>query len=418
MLSWFRQKFAAMRARYQHAKELKKQADAAIATNPYVAKRVQRNNNRHFFRKWTLRAAFAVAVKGVTTAAPDLVSTPLDVHARANGVEGGMQQHFATQNIRVYHRRNPLMPFHFAGQAARMAWQDSHTALGRTIGVPINYISGLFTGFSGVIFPSALDAYSFSDSQPHATRQCYIRPPARLDSGDLFESFTGMNVDVQVPDNATERRYYYTLVMAHEARHCDQDKDMRASALNEIDADVIADRLTARGNLATGISDEDRANMRSYWAALRLVNAVVGQDVGHYSTPGLLRGGITPMQAIDDSSTVRRLVQVLADGERKNKAVLPDSMERIERRYHLAVALLADHNAGDAELRAKAALFVRAVNYLDSMLSIDVIATPHARIASRIDMRWLTRDYTPVAPRPAAPVTSATAAPTPARRAS
>lgn len=416
MLSWFRQKFSALRARYQHSKELKKQADAAIATNPYVTKRVQRNNNRRFFRKWTLRAAFAVAVTGATTAAPDLVSAPLDAHARANGVEGSMQQHFATQNIRVYHRRNPLMPFHFAGQAARMAWQDNQTALGRGISVPINYVGGLFSGFGSVIFAQPLDAYSFSDRQPHAKRQCYIRPPGRLDSGELFESFTGMNVDVQVPDNAAERRYYYTLVMAHEARHCDQDKDMRASALNEIDADVIADRLTSRGNLAAGLSADDRANMRSYWAALRLVNAVVGQDVGHYSTPGLLRGGITPMQAIDDSSTVRRLVQVLADGERKNKAVLPDSMEGIERRYHLAKALLADRSAGDAELRAKAALFVRAVDYLDGMLSINVIATPHARIASRIDMTWLTRDYTPVAPRPAA--TATPAAVMPARRAS
>ncbi len=396
MLAQLRQKYAARRARRAQARANAKAADAALAANPVLYKRAVRRNDIAFLRRWTLRAAFAVAVTGVTTVQPDLVSTTLDTHAAAHGVKDGLQQHFATQNIRVYHRRNPLMPFHFAGQAARISWQNNDGVIGRAVGVPFSYLGGLFNGFGSVIFPNALDAYSLADNQPHATRQCFIRPPGDVDSVTLLRGFTGLGGDITAQDqnDPAVKRYYYTLIMAHEARHCDQDKKMK-SALNEIDADLAADRLT-RGIL----SAEDTRAHRDYWAALRLTSAVVGNDVGHYSTPALIRGGITPMQAIDDSATVRRLVQVLQDAEAMNENVFPKGMTRIERRYHLSLALLADPNAGDAQLRAKAELFVRAVNYLDLRLQGYVVQTAHAQIAPRINMAWLTRSYNPL-PQPA-----------------
>lgn len=395
MLSWLRQKYAARHIRRAELRAAKKAADAAIKANPLLYKRAVRLHDKTLLRRWTLRAAFAVAVTGITTVEPDLVSAPLDQHAAAHGVQGGLQKHFSTQNIRVYHRSNPLVPFHLAGQMARISWQESDSVIGRAIGVPFNYASGLFSGFGSILFSSPLDAYSLSDNQPPATRQCFIRPPGHIDSGTLLSTFTGLG-DVRADDenNAAVIRYYYTLVMAHEARHCDQDKKLHSSTLNEIDADLVADRLT------TGIlSEEDRRIRRDLWAALRLTGAVVGNDVGHYSTPSLIRGGVTPLQAIDDAAVVRRLVLVLQDAETRNKDAFPASMSRIERRYHLAKAMLADAGAGDAQLRAKASLFISAVDYLNGIMANQVAATPHAQMASRIDMSWLTRNYNP-APLP------------------
>lgn len=393
MLNWLRQKYAARAARRAQLRETQKAADAALKADPLLYKRAVRRSDRALLRRWGLRAAFAVAVTGVTTVEPDLVSTPLDTHAAAHGVKDGLQQHFATQGIRVYHRRNPLMPFHLAGQNVRVGWQSSESGIvSRSIGVPFNYVGGLFNGFSGVLFPSALDAYSLSDSRDHAQRQCFIRPPGDVDSVTLLRGFTGIGGNITSDDqnDASVKRYYYTLIMTHEARHCDQDKNMK-SALNEIDADVTADVLT-RGML----SEERTLALRDYWGALRLTGAVVGNDVGHYSTVALIRGGVTPMQAIDDSAVVRRLVQVLQDAEAVNALVLPKEMSRIERRYHLSASLLAKQNAGDAQLRAKAAMFVHAVETLNARMQGYVIKTPHAQMAQRIDMSWLMRNYNPV----------------------
>lgn len=393
MLNWLRQKYAARAAKRVQLHAARAAADAALKADPLLYKRAVRRSDRTLLRRWGLRAAFAVAVTGVTTVEPDLVSTPLDAHAAAHGVKNGLQQHFATKGIRVYHRRNPLMPFHLAGQTVRVGWQGSQGGvISRSIGVPFNYIGGLFNGFSSVLFPSALDAYSLSDSRAHAERQCFIRPPGEVDSVTLLRGFTGIGGNIASTDqnDAGVKRYYYTLIMAHEARHCDQDKNMK-SALNEIDADVTADLLT-RGML----SEQTTLALRDYWAALRLTGAVVGNDVGHYSTIALIRGGVTPMQAIDDSAVVRRLVQVLQDAEAVNGLVLPADMSRIERRYHLSVSLLATPNAGDAQLRAKAALFVHAVDSLNNRMQGYVIKTPHAQMARRIDMTWLMRNYNPV----------------------
>ena len=407
MLSWLRQKYAARTLRRAQARAAKKAADAAIKADPLLYKRAVRRHDMTLLRRWSLRAAFAVAVTGVTTVQPDLVSDPLDTHAAAHGVKDGLQKHFATPNIRVYHRRNPLMPFHMAGQMARISWQESDSVVGRAIGVPFNYVGGLFSGFSSVIFATPLDAYSLSDNQPHANRQCFIRPPGHIDSGTLLTTFTGIGGNVRSDDhnNADVIRYYYTLVMAHEARHCDQDKKSHSGALNEIDADLVADRLT-RGIL----SEEDRNERRQLWAVLRLTGAVVGNDVGHYSTPSLLRGGVTPMQAIDDAAVVRRLVQVLQEAEAKNKDAFPATMTRIERRYHLAHALLADERAGDAQLRAKVTLFIAAVDYLNAVTSNHIAATPTAQMTARIDFSWLTRDYNPAPQRIGVPASSPRAA--------
>lgn len=392
MLTWLRQKYAARKVKRAELRAAQKAADAAIKADPLLHKRAVRRENIKFLRRWSLRAAFAVAVTGVTTVQPDLVSTTLDQDAAAHGIKGGLQKNFATSSIRVYQRNNPLMPFHLAGQAVRIRWQEGDSVAARVLATPLTYTGGLITGIENIIFASPLDAYSLSDNGPHGQRQCFIRPPSQLDSVTLFKAFTGLQGDITGRDQNPQAvsRYYYTLVMAHEARHCDQDKNINAGGLNEIDADIAADRI-----VSTTIAPEHHQQLRSYWAALRLVHAVVGGDIGHYSTPALFRGSTTPMQSIDDTATVRRLAIVMQDAEKKNAAAL-DGLSTIERRYHLALALLADPHAGDAALRGKAALFARAVNYLNGMVGKQMITTPHAQLAPRLDMTWLTRNYNPV----------------------
>lgn len=393
MLVWLRQKYADRKAKRAELRVAQQNADADLKANPLLVTRATRVLNRRMLRRWSLCAAFSVAVTGVTTAYPDLVSTPLDTHAAANGVGDGLQKHFATPNIRVYQRHNPLMPFHLAGQMVRLSWSRTDTALGGVFVAPFYYATGMLQGIFGVIAPSALDAYSLSDNRPHAERQCYIRPPGEVDSESLIKSFTGIagNHQLHVSNAADIKRYYYTRIMAHEARHCDQDKDMQASALNEIDADVTADRLTAGT-----VSDNDRVVLQGVWETWRIISAVMGNNTGHYTTTALIRGSVTPMQAIDDAAVVERLVRVLQDAAVKNKDAFPSSMRPIEQRYHLTLSLLAQEDAGDAQLRAKAELFVRAVNHIDGIAQNQLIVMPHAQIAGRIDVSWLTREYQPV----------------------
>ncbi len=379
MLAWLKKKTA-------ERVEMEKAACAAVDANPYVFKRVKKLQRRSFYRRWGLRLAFSLAATGVTTAAPDLVSQPLDQHMAGKGLQDGLQQHFATKDIRVYHRRNPLMPFHLAGQAARISWQDSSGYFFKPLVASFSYASGLVMGFGGVVLPSALDAYSIADGMPLDKRQCFIRPPARVTSAVLFESFTGLAAKDVADDQAKDiERYYYQLVMAHEARHCDQDKQLSASAVHEIDADLVADRLTA-GMLP----EADRQGYREYWANLRLIGAVVGQDAGHYSTIGLRRGTITPLQALQDASAVKKLIDVLRDAESKNPN-FGRGMTSLERRYHLSRKLLNVPGVDDRELRQKAVGFVEAVLVMNELADGGVITTEHEKVASQIDFGWLTR---------------------------
>lgn len=399
MLSWLRRTYAARRDRRLQARADKKAADAALAANPLLHKRALRRENIIVVRRWTLRAAFAVAVSGATTVQPDLVSASLGDYAAAHGADG-LQNNFSTASIRVYDRRNPLVPFHMAGQDVRRHWQGGGGLFYRSATAPVVYSVGLVKGAVTLIFSAPLDAYSISDNAPYAVRQCFIRPAGHLDTAVLFKDFTGVAAKPAVRGGTEESmaRYYATLTLAHEARHCDQDKSMGGGGLNEIDADMVADRIAG-----AGLSPKHHAALRSYWASLRLIHAVADGDVGHYSTPALLRGRTTPLQAIDDTATAWRLMLVLQGGESHNAVALSE-LGAVERRYHLAVALLADRKAGDARLRGKAQAFVQAVRTLNTASDGKLITVPHKKIAAHIDMAWLRQTYNPMLlPEPQAP---------------
>ncbi len=393
MRAWLRRQFDKRAARRTQVAEAK----AAIKSNPQVAKRVLRTRRAAILRHLTLAAAFSGSVSGLTATYPDLVSVPLDDHAKAHGIEDGLQKHFATKNIRVYQRNNPLVAFDFAGRVFGYVWEQKSTYKDYAL-LPVYYGWGLYTGAKQVMSRHPLDAYAMTDNKPLSSRSCIIRPPGRVDDALLFKSFTGTHLTItnKGPRDEASERYYYALIMAHEGRHCDQDKLMSASALNEIDADIRADRI------AYPLLPQDEAERaRSYWAALRLVSAVSGHDIGHYSTAGLLRGGITPMQAVDDAAHVQRLAQVLSDGERMNREALGDIKDRIERRYHLARALLALPEAGDAHLRRKAAMFVEIVEYLDANAGNNLLSVKAEGFEGKLDMQWVDRDYDPVPKTPA-----------------
>lgn len=369
-----------------------------IAENRHIQKAVIKNHRRKIRRR--LRNVF-LASAALSTAlqfTPDLVSTKFDDFMAQKGYPADYAQHFHTGDIRVYDRYNPLYPFHLAGRAVGIVWNESlkeqHTSyIALMVGTPFIYVSGLWQGFTEMIpFGSKLDAYSLTTNDAPRDRVNFIRPPGTFSLNGFLSDFTGVDGRALEfkSDRAELREVLFQFVMLHEARHGDQDHLAYVTA-NESDADMYAFRVLA----ARGVDKALLNEAASIVVHARAINATLGGDAGHVSTFAMQRGHQRIFDAYQDAAAFQRLHEVLAEADRRNDAVLPPEMRAGNRYLYLTLAMqregLLDEDPG---MKRAASVFLNAIGYFDRLSGGMII--DRGFDFEKIDLGYLTERYTPV----------------------
>lgn len=367
-----------------------------ILENKHVQKAVLKKVRRRHLKKIGLAFAASAALSTGLQYAPDLVSTKLDNFMAQKNFGSDYAQHFHAKEIRVYDRFNPLYPFHLAGNAVKMTWQDGERdglgAVPLVVGTPFLYTGMLWKGFTDMIPGNKLDAFSISNSDEAANRTTYIRPPGDFSLNRFMGDFSGVNgqkLEFQ-SDREVLRDILFQFVMLHEARHGDQDKTV-FGATNESDADLYAFRvMKARGTDSTLLNEA-----ATIVAHARAINGAVGGDAEHASTFTLQRGQQRVFDAHQDAASFERLNQLLAEADARNRDKFPDAMPRGNRYLYLTLAM---HGQGllkeDAGLDKAATSFVQALGYFDKLSGGKIIDQQFE--LSKIDLKYLTQVYKPV----------------------
>ena len=355
---------------------------------------------------WTYYLGSAAMAVAMQFAPQSWYSQSLNEHMASKGVAmENAEQYYSANNIRVYSRSNPLYIWHEAGNMVKVnaqeVWNDPASGVGAKLlnGVATPFIFGaaLFNTTTTFILPHPLDAHALVPDQPHDQRTCFIRPPGDVSADKFVNKFTGFDVDsYKFTNDKTElRKIFYTYVMGHEARHCDQNMKLHTSSLNEADADLYALRLVSS---LTGNSPAAQ-EAQTILEHVRIKNAVAGSDAYHGSTLTLQRMGQTPMDAQQDYANASTLNRLLRDADEMNKSAMLDAakdrdMEKVERFYHLTRAMLdggyLNHNPA---LVRTAQSFVSSMEYFQGVSGGEVIKTDHAKV--KVDLTYLTRQYLP-----------------------
>lgn len=342
-----------------------------------------------------------IASLGLQMAPDNLMTSSLNDHMAAQGMGEDLQQYFNAKNIRVYSRSNPLYILDGAGDTVGIENEEAARVGRKTKGekivddivsTPFRYPSALLTHFTTASLPHPLDAYSISSGVPLESRDCYIRPPAKINVVDYINTFTGMDAESYAfkTDINTLERLLYKYVMLHEARHCDQNKDMDTASLNETDSDLFAINTLMKTE-----KDIDAVNeLREILMHVRIYHGVAG-DNAHMSYFGIDRQGQTPLQSITDVGGTIALSDLLSTAVRMNRDSFDKDTQWNEKYYHITRHLLDRDmlkNQPDLEKAAKA--FIGSIDYFESS-AVDkkIINTPHKDI--KIDMGYLNKAYYP-----------------------
>lgn len=370
---------------------------AEIVNNKHVRKAVVRSAIRRTAKRLLLAFTASAALSTGLQYAPDLVSTKLDDFMAQKNYGGDYSQHFHAKEIRVYDRFNPLYPFHLAGNAVAVAWNEGLKegglyAIPLTLGTPNLYWEMLKKGFFDMIPLNQLDAFSISNDDAAASRTVYIRPPGDFSLNRFMGDFSGVNgqrLEFQ-SDREVLRDILFQFVMLHEARHGDQDKTVFAPT-NESDADLYAFRvMKARGTDSALLNEA-----ATIVAHARAINGAVGGDAGHASTFTLQRGQQRVFDAHQDAASFERLHQLLIEADARNRDKFPEEMPRGNRFLYLTLAM---HAQGllkeDPGLDKAASSFVQALGYFDKLSGGKII--DQGFDLSKIDLKYLTQVYKPV----------------------
>lgn len=374
---------------------------AALYNDKRVQKAVFKARRRRFFKRLLLTSVAAAAISAGTHYKPDSVSTPFNQFMYEQGHATDLKSHFHAQNIRVYDRWNPLYPFHLAGQAVKITWQDIDAdpnsgpvgkAFNKTISTPVIYYSLLFKGGMDLILPHPLDAYSLSNDAPHKEREVFIRPPKAVNLADFISDFGRVSPEHIKFKNSAEQleRVIFEYVMLHEARHGDQSKTA-ATSLNESDADRYAfDVLAARGNKPELLSE-----VRAIITHSRTMASVLGGGTSHTTSAALLRPYQTPYHAYRDEAALQRLHKVLTDADTMNSEAFPEDMARGNRFVYMAAALKKQGlPANDPDMQLAVNMFLNAALFFNTA-SGGAIINPRFDI-DKINVGYLQEQYKPV----------------------
>jgi hypothetical protein len=355
---------------------------------------------------WMYYLGSAAMAVGMQFAPQSWYSQSLNEHMATKGVAvENVEEHYSANNIRVYSRSNPLYIWHEAGNMVKVNAQETfndpaagpRTKLLTAVGTPLVFGVALFNTTTTFILPHPLDAHALVPDQPLDQRTCFIRPPGDVSADKFVNKFTGFDVDdYKFTSDKTElRKIFYTYVMGHEARHCDQNMKLHSSSLNEADADLYALRLV---NAVSGNSAAAQ-EAQTILGHVRIKNAVAGSDAYHGSTLALERMGQTPLAAQEDYASASTLNRILRDADEMNKASMlagakDGEMEKVERFYHLTRALLDGGYIKDKPALVQTAQsFLNSMDYFQGVSNGEVIKTDHAKV--KTDLSYLTRQYQP-----------------------
>jgi hypothetical protein len=347
-----------------------KQASPAVPRKVVKDKKIRRAIRRDKIKK-RLKVMFGVAVAStaISTAThlrPDLVSTTFEDHLKQKQIDPSLVDHFHAQNIRVYDRWNPLMPFHLAAQAVKLQWQESDSPISSVIGTPFAYATGMWMGAQHILLPiHSLDAYSIAGSGDPKDRDVWIRPPADFTLNEFMSGLAKVEIsNVQVKSDKKElEKFLYTYVMLHEARHGDQIKAINTAA-NESDADLYALTILALKTENMDLFNEAYQIIQ----ASRVMSSVIGGGETHSTGASILRGYQTPVGAFQDSSALKRLHDVVSEIDKINGHAFGGNDARGNRMIYITGALLTQGwLENDPELKQAAVLFLRSSFYVNEL---------------------------------------------------
>lgn len=329
----------------------------------------------------------SLALGVATQPLPQTVSTPLDDYMTSRGMPA-IAPYFATGHIRVYNRYNVLQAWH---STTFMSRQAGPYLLRDPLKV-FDLAEHNLTTFLTTFVPTTLDAYSIGSAENSARdQQCFIRPPGNAPLADYINGFTGFKAKAYATalPQAQMQKVFYTYIMAHEARHCDQRGWYRPnSQIIESDADLYALRVVDR------IYGADAAReLRALLLPLRTLSTVIGKDDGHASAPVLATGSQGMQQSLRNKAAYGQLRDLLSAVAENNEDGALKRFDDTDAYYHATRALLADRNFRDMGMRQRAAEFVVAVDALQARTK-DRLIKPLAR-GTFVDTAAVTADFTP-----------------------
>lgn len=362
-------------------------------------------------KKWKRRVAVvlsSVSLSMLLPYAPDLYSDDYNDYMGQQGHAKNLKDHFHAANIRVYHRGSLLAPFHQAGAMTKlnremMKDETETSAVGLGIMSSFFYAKTLVEGLFTTVLPfSSLNAYSYTLElkKPVQESSCYIHPPGDFTLQDFLSDFSGLEMETVRTKNKPEdlQKTFNAYVMLHEARHCDQNKNLQASPVNESDADLYSFKVLKAQGTSPALLQESQSLIRY----IRIINAVAKGDISHASGITLNRGEQTLHDAHNDAAIFQSLHNLLVDAHNINKDAFEKKTKMGVRLYYLTEALLQQGLLkSEPELQKAAESYMTAIWYFDQISGNKLLDKKFD--GSKIDLSLFGKEYKPVADKLAPP---------------
>lgn len=375
-------------------------AGNAVKAVPQAPRKMKAYARRKPIRAFLLAS---LAIGTATQFAPATVSRSLDDHMAAKGAPS-IEPYFTTDTIRVFHRYNPLQAPHMMVLSIRT---NGPYILDAPLRVPYSIVSTSFQSAVTTIIPTTLDAYSFGNAAEGEDRRCFIRPPSHTSLRNYLNAFSGFDADSYTFNNQDKLgEMFFTYIMAHEARHCDQRGwGVPDSHIRESDADIYALRVLGR------VYGEPAAQeLGTMLGHIRVISAIRNKDDSHASSRAMGRADQSVVHSTQDQALYDQLRTLLKTGTKHNENLFDNGKHtRMGKYYHVARALLQDSNFKDVELRRVTASFVNAIAYFDNHTPEQIVRPlPANSIVQTLNLTT----YTPP-PAPLSPLSPPAAAPAP-----
>ena len=329
-------------------------------------------------------------------------SKPLSTFMAENGLSDEADKYFHTKNIRVYERGDVLGHLHAGGAGVRRLWTADmgpdipegsklETAT-KIMATPFAYAVGLMASnpLSDALFPVNASTIFYGRGAV-ADRSCFIRPHEVKDALSMLQDITGHKLKglEESYDMETMAAVYNYFVMFHEARHCDQSREIGTLTLQgEADSDIYALRAikAEMGQLP------EITLMRDIIQTFRIINGVRG-DAGHTTLYSFDENSIA--SALRTHARITHLSDTISEIERQNKGIFPAGTKRDARNYHMTKAYLKDSSIEKTEdMRKTARDFTSAIEYMNILAKGDILKGTEP--VQPVKLSHMTQTYTPV----------------------
>lgn len=347
---------------YTRAREQFNRAATSVASVP---RKIWRYAKRKPIRALLIAS---LATGTATQFAPATVSTSLDDYMASKGAPA-LSPYYTTKSIRVMSRYNPLQAPHMTVFSIRT---NGPYILDAPLDVPYSIAKTAFHAGITTIIPTTLDAYSFSNAEDDEKRLCFIRPPARTSLRNYLNAFSTFDASRYAFANQDVLgQAFFTYIMAHEARHCDQRGWGVSNAhIKESDADIYA--LKAVRSIYGDAYSQELSAMLGH---IRTIMVIRHDDEDHASSRALLRDEQSVALSLHDKALYAELRELLKAGVEDNEYLFDEGdYSKIAKYYHVATALLQDSRFTDPDMRRVTSDFIAAVAYFDQHTPDQLVA--------------------------------------------